>query len=110
MIRRPPRSTLFPYTTLFRSVLDLLAHIFTCLRRWRLGFSRLPGSVLRRHRLPSTAQRDYFPVFPIGSDAVVPGHLRSPGGIGHIGPIVFVESRSVLQFCLVHVEDEALLV
>src|SRR3712207_7615467 len=25
MIRRPPRSTLFPYTTLFRSDLDLLA-------------------------------------------------------------------------------------
>src|SRR3712207_8800493 len=25
MIRRPPRSTLFPYTTLFRSVLDLHA-------------------------------------------------------------------------------------
>src|SRR3712207_8138405 len=24
MIRRPPRSTLFPYTTLFRSVLELL--------------------------------------------------------------------------------------
>src|SRR5258708_30527012 len=23
MIRRPPRSTLFPYTTLFRSILDL---------------------------------------------------------------------------------------
>src|SRR5688572_31199443 len=25
MIRRPPRSTLFPYTTLFRSLLDKLA-------------------------------------------------------------------------------------
>src|SRR2546426_7454540 len=25
MIRRPPRSTLFPYTTLFRSVLDQIA-------------------------------------------------------------------------------------
>src|SRR3712207_8051491 len=25
MIRRPPRSTLFPYTTLFRSVAELLA-------------------------------------------------------------------------------------
>src|SRR5260370_21024374 len=25
MIRRPPRSTLFPYTTLFRSVVDLRA-------------------------------------------------------------------------------------
>src|SRR2546425_2311733 len=26
MIRRPPRSTLFPYTTLFRSVMDLNNH------------------------------------------------------------------------------------
>src|SRR3712207_8249409 len=26
MIRRPPRSTLFPYTTLFRSRLGVLAH------------------------------------------------------------------------------------
>src|SRR5258708_21626615 len=26
MIRRPPRSTLFPYTTLFRSVIELHAH------------------------------------------------------------------------------------
>src|SRR5438093_3033147 len=32
MIRRPPRSTLFPYTTLFRSVLQLL--------RIRLGQER----------------------------------------------------------------------
>src|SRR2546422_6341288 len=28
MIRRPPRSTLFPYTTLFRSLLDGLPHVF----------------------------------------------------------------------------------
>src|SRR3712207_9154636 len=27
MIRRPPRSTLFPYTTLFRSVRHLLDHL-----------------------------------------------------------------------------------
>src|SRR5260370_42002257 len=33
MIRRPPRSTLFPYTTLFRSVQDL-------------SFSLRPGQVL----------------------------------------------------------------
>src|SRR5260370_28592495 len=26
MIRRPPRSTLFPYTTLFRSILPLRSH------------------------------------------------------------------------------------
>src|SRR5438105_12135934 len=30
MIRRPPRSTLFPYTTLFRSERD-------CARRWTAG-------------------------------------------------------------------------
>src|SRR5258708_31621070 len=29
MIRRPPRSTLFPYTTLFRSI-DVLAHGACC--------------------------------------------------------------------------------
>src|SRR2546430_6509439 len=27
MIRRPPRSTLFPYTTLFRSVVDLVGEL-----------------------------------------------------------------------------------
>src|SRR3712207_8065446 len=27
MIRRPPRSTLFPYTTLFRSWLDAIIHL-----------------------------------------------------------------------------------
>src|SRR5256885_7353229 len=30
MIRRPPRSTLFPYTTLFRSVIDILRHHSQC--------------------------------------------------------------------------------
>src|SRR5258708_30334300 len=28
MIRRPPRSTLFPYTTLFRSSLDIARYIY----------------------------------------------------------------------------------
>src|SRR5258707_11915712 len=30
MIRRPPRSTLFPYTTLFRSGWDLCTNLFFC--------------------------------------------------------------------------------
>src|SRR3712207_9491774 len=34
MIRRPPRSTLFPYTTLFRSLVpDLLRHLYGTARR-----------------------------------------------------------------------------
>src|SRR3712207_7695703 len=57
MIRRPPRSTLFPYTTLFRSPLDalryLLAHGLSCpfnqftfccraaIVRWGLGSNPL---------------------------------------------------------------------
>src|SRR2546426_4024377 len=61
MIRRPPRSTLFPYTTLFRSRTGSGA-----LRRWqpnaaRLDPSRLPGATVRqragyaeRRRVPST--------------------------------------------------------
>src|SRR5690349_23200474 len=33
MIRRPPRSTLFPYTTLFRSVLDAVGEVLAHVRR-----------------------------------------------------------------------------
>src|SRR5260221_3711730 len=36
MIRRPPRSTLFPYTTLFRSVLAV-AFLDVLLKRTRIG-------------------------------------------------------------------------
>src|SRR3712207_7419216 len=43
MIRRPPRSTLFPYTTLFRSVLDLEAPVHHDLEP---GVLRAPGDVL----------------------------------------------------------------
>src|SRR2546421_6391542 len=32
MIRRPPRSTLFPYTTLFRSLVDQSLHLLVLLR------------------------------------------------------------------------------
>src|SRR5258708_24119804 len=42
MIRRPPRSTLFPYTTLFRSV-DRVEEIL------RLGMPELPFLEMRRH-------------------------------------------------------------
>src|SRR2546430_13601835 len=42
MIRRPPRSTLFPYTTLFRSHLGARAHPPVVGGR-RVGGDRLPG-------------------------------------------------------------------
>src|SRR3712207_7482250 len=42
MIRRPPRSTLFPYTTLFRSALPLFGT--TPLRRFRESFAATPDN------------------------------------------------------------------
>src|SRR5437773_4654749 len=46
MLRRPPRSTLFPYTTLFRSVPVFDRGV------WLTGFRRVGGAadVLGRHR------------------------------------------------------------
>src|SRR2546430_4586415 len=41
MIRRPPRSTLFPYTTLFRSVIMASSAI-----GWLLTFDRMPDGVV----------------------------------------------------------------
>src|SRR5438270_9371193 len=37
MIRRPPRSTLFPYTTLFRSVRTWSRGKWSCRRKWSRG-------------------------------------------------------------------------
>src|SRR5258708_10754291 len=47
MIRRPPRSTLFPYTTLFRSFIDLnnlALSRFSPEERRRIGVHTCPGS------------------------------------------------------------------
>src|SRR2546429_6002648 len=58
MIRRPPRSTLFPYTTLFRSVGELIPRAVLKLRRWlRCSCCFDPaayflGSVDSRHVVP----------------------------------------------------------
>src|SRR5437764_7820574 len=53
MIRRPPRSTLFPYTTLFRSDRDCKAH---CRPQWCQGCRHCLGTDARRARL-SHSQR-----------------------------------------------------
>src|SRR5690242_20938978 len=50
MIRRPPRSTLFPYTTLFRSLVDNSDSILDIARRQQrlrlLGFGGVDGAPL----------------------------------------------------------------
>src|SRR5687768_18200350 len=41
MIRRPPRSTLFPYTTLFRSLGRVYGHLESVLDEVRAGIGRV---------------------------------------------------------------------
>src|SRR5687767_15262092 len=54
MIRRPPRSTLFPYTTLFRSQLHQRPRI----RRRILAAARRPQDLpARSQRLPGSGER-----------------------------------------------------
>src|SRR5258708_21976303 len=47
MIRRPPRSTLFPYTTLFRSALVVALPVSATFHLWQMSelYSNADGSV-----------------------------------------------------------------
>src|SRR2546428_8091425 len=51
MIRRPPRSTLFPYTTLFRSVVGSRGHQVSAAHRAVLLRARDPGGDRAPRRL-----------------------------------------------------------
>src|SRR5256884_8542963 len=67
MIRRPPRSTLFPYTTLFRSQPVFLQHVLDARNAHRL----LPGfqqALLNRFQFPDT--------FPQNDLQDLPAQLR----------------------------------
>src|SRR2546423_9444224 len=58
MIRRPPRSTLFPYTTLFRS--DFLA-FFTrcrCRRPLQTGVERLVNHIMHKGRFAGSGRSE----------------------------------------------------
>src|SRR5258705_4123669 len=60
MIRRPPRSTLFPYTTLFRSPADLLANLVAPLRDEKVGlvscFYRLANLLITQRSEEHTSE------------------------------------------------------
>src|SRR5258708_16759754 len=50
MIRRPPRSTLFPYTTLFRSLVDIFTAIMA-VNQWTAERAFTVSSKLKDHGL-----------------------------------------------------------
>src|SRR3989442_8787657 len=70
MIRRPPRSTLFPYTTLFRSALDAVEALH-CRRGLGIGGEPVDGVGREEGDAPV---RDAA----LESGGVVPGHGARP--------------------------------
>src|SRR3712207_7626108 len=71
MIRRPPRSTLFPYTTLFRSRHDLERLLQVAAPREHLGVAE------RRHLLDVGARGEH----PL---AAVEHHRAHVGAVAHL--------------------------
>src|SRR3712207_6833093 len=66
MIRRPPRSTLFPYTTLFRSII------------WSPGSEGSNGAMTRAKALAQEHPDWYFP-YQYGNDANPRAHYEGTG-------------------------------
>src|SRR6202163_5065037 len=86
MIRRPPRSTLFPYTTLFRSRPSFL---FSCITSWQSDSKRRLARADRKStRLNSSHQAISYAVFCLKkkncTDAAEGEEQRTSGPSGHV--------------------------
>ena len=82
MIRRPPRSTLFPYTTLFRSV--TLGWRWTAMAAAGLY---VPGGTAS---YPSSVLMNAIPAKVAGVDRLV---MTAPTPDGKVNPLVLVAAR-----------------
>src|SRR3712207_8013871 len=91
MIRRPPRSTLFPYTTLFRSLTPAAAeemptvHAMAETERWTLGWGAGLWLVRRGDR-----------VWP-GHGGAMPGFLRSEEHTSELQSRQYLACRLLLE-------------
>src|SRR2546427_3361535 len=99
MIRRPPRSTLFPYTTLFRSQLGGLVRV---VREDAGGVQRLSGELrgqITRARMVPVG-RLFAPFVRMGRDGrreqTADGHQSGPRGLGSEEHTTELQSQSKL--------------
>src|SRR3712207_9411959 len=89
MIRRPPRSTLFPYTTLFRSA-DQLG--------WELITAGQRVQVIKRDPATGRGVLQFGTELVVGGDGTIPGLLgASPGASTPVSAMV-----PRLERCLPH--------
>src|SRR5260370_38120317 len=86
MIRRPPRSTLFPYTTLFRSFLEKLS------KKHRLALLSNTDSI---HMTEEEARFPFFRFFPIRIYSFRVGASKPD-------PVIY---REALKGCRVRAEE-----
>src|SRR5688572_32253324 len=100
MIRRPPRSTLFPYTTLFRSAARLIADEALPRERAELPVRRVPARLAHRlahapvrepdadrksTRLNSSHSQISYAVFCLKKKKGILQHLNHVGEAGESG-------------------------
>src|SRR3712207_8631928 len=65
MIRRPPRSTLFPYTTLFRSVTVIELPAAPPEERLNALLARVAAAAPTNIGFPAATDLDYLPLAPL---------------------------------------------
>src|SRR3712207_7951530 len=90
MIRRPPRSTLFPYTTLFRS------------RRHRIGVDRvgvdlLVGAAVERDRFTAGVVEGFTAVVAVGAGVRDDAKLRSEEHTSELQSRQYLVCRLLLE-------------
>src|SRR5687767_15424058 len=97
MLRRPPRSTLFPYTTLFRS-----ADLFGERRRWSTTAQALQLAFLS-HMLPSfTGTTTFDLALPCSYDFDVAAHRRSEEHTSELQSLAYLVCRLLLEKKNIH--------
>src|SRR2546425_6269809 len=89
MIRRPPRSTLFPYTTLFRS--GLRGDGAGADRARHEARERLPGSRVR------PGGRPVFPGAAVSRDGAAGGAARSEEHTSELQSLAYLVCRLLLE-------------
>src|SRR2546425_5779373 len=90
MIRRPPRSTLFPYTTLFRSHGRILP------RKGYVAMLRAAHDALRSMTTEERA-RCHFVVVGDTPEDIRPDHLRSEEHTSELQSLAYLVCRLLLE-------------